>query len=711
MNHPYDTVTDFSFIQTFFVDPDVVNSSGEISLTSVDLYFKNKPKPTKNSSGKTDPGVLVRICELTNNEPDLTKVIFGYTSYRTYDNIYSFSDASSPTTFGFSAPMKLRSGRYYGIVITLEDASYELWTNKTGDRLVGTSTVSSGSSSVKDGKLYLKNTANQFNALSDTDLKFNINCAQYTANTLSEVFVNKEYEFFTLNNITGRFLGGEYVWQTTANATGTIAVTANTRVIRGTNTTFDTTVTAGDRLVVHSNSTYQQMLTVLNVVNSTYLETSTLIAHSNTSTNYMLPPSGKVHNFDRVLKKLFLVESNANSTLFFAANTNSVTGEDSRAVANLTSIDVHSVDRVRLKADFTTPAAGVVNNSIAFAAYNGSTYGYSASNREPISLNIQEMFNVTQYDAHILSRSIEVTNAGLASNTDLLFSNKSVTVNTDIGIKVSNTELYQSPTIESDQLDMFVFQNFISNTYTTTDANTVTIDTEVYGPGVALSKHVSKKVRFANNRFAEDVRVYMNAYRPAGTELRVYARIHNSTDAEAFDDKAWTPLTYIENGERYSSRDDETDIVEYTLGLPQYSESANVLPGTFTTQLANSVIVAAGVNPTTYVATNDVIKLYNPLIPEDYIVGVVSAANTTSITLGTAIANNNVVGAGFAVDRLKYYNTAFNNMTNDNVARYYSSTLVEHDTFDSMQYKIVMLADTTYKVPKVDSVTFIGVSA
>ena len=105
------------------------------------------------------------------------------------------------------------------------------------------------------------------------------------------------------------------------------------------------------------------------------------------------------------------------------------------------------------------------------------------------------------------------------------------------------------------------------------------------------------------------------------------------------------------------------------------------------------------------------IKIYNPLLPQNYIVAVVAAANTSTITLGRAIANNNVVGSGFKVDRLKYYNVAFNNNTNDNVARYYSSSLVEYDKFDSMQIKIVMLADTTYKVPKVDQIQVIGVSA
>lgn len=711
MAHAFETIHDFDMIQTFYADPDTVGGSGEMAITSVSLYFKNKPSTTKNVSGKPDPGVSVRICELVNNEPALSRVFHGVVSYKSYDEIYSFSDASTPTTFGFTTPVKIKTGRIYGIVISLEDASYELWTNRNGDAIVGTSNISPGTRTIKDGKLYLRNNSSIFKALSDTDLKFTVSAAQYTSNTLTQVYTNKHYEFFTISNVTGRFLGGEWAYQQVANATGNVAFVANTNYIIGTGTDFTNDVTIGDRIVVFSNSTYTEVLPVLNVVNTTYLETSTTVATSNTQTKYMIPPSGQVHHFDRVRRKLYLTKSNANSALKFAANSNVITGEDSRATATISTIDVFKADRVRLKGDLQLPSSGEIDNGITFAYFNGLNYLFNTSFFERFKLNRDRMHNINRYAGFILSRSIEVDNASLSSNTDLLYNNKSVVVNTSINVKKSNNELFESPTIETGDLDMFVVKNYISNTYTTTDANNVVIDTEVGGNGIALSKHISTKVTFANNRFAEDIRLIMSAYRPAGTELRVYARVHNSADSEAFDDKAWTPLEYKENGERFSSSDDETDFVEYELGLPQYPESANALPGTFTTQLSNNVVTAFGVNPTTYVTTNDVIKLYNPLIPEDYVVAVVSSSNSTAITLGSAISNNNVVGSGFQVDRLKYYDVAFNNITNDNVSRYYTSSLVEFDKFDSMQYKIVFLSDTTYKVPKVDQVQFIGVSA
>ncbi len=711
MINSFETVTDYTMIQTFYADPEIVNNSSEVAITSINLFFKSKPSATKNVSGKASPGVVVRICAVENDEPILAKTFAGYTSRKSFEEIYSFSDASSSTTFGFAKPLKLTTGRFYGVVITFEDPGYELWVNKAGDKLVGTNTPSSGSNLIKDGKLYNRNNSGVFNALSDSDLKFFINCAKYTSNTISDVFVNKDFEFFTAANINGRFIGGEYVYQTVANATGNVAFTQGTSFIIGNGTTFETTVTAGDRLVLWANSTTKQVVPILNVVNNTYLETSVMISHSNTQTKFMLPPSGKVHYFSNPLKKLILVNSNANSTLKFAANSNILYGEDTQSTCTIASVDIFSADRVRLRGDVFTPPAGNVNNNIAFAYFDGASYLFDGAKRESIQVNDQKMFNITQYDGQILSRSLEVDNANLLTNTELLISRKSVSVNTDININLSNTELYQSPTINDSNMDMFVVQNKISNTYTGLDSNNAVIDTEVLTNGVALSKHITTKVTFANNRFAEDIRVYMNAYRPANTELRVYARVHNSADPDAFDDKQWTPLEYKENGTKFSSSDDENDFIEYTVGLAMTPESANVLPGTFTVQINNAIITAAGVNPTAHIANNDLIKIYNPLIPEDYIVAVVENANATTITLGDAVSNNNLVGTGFKVDRLKYYHTAFNNITTDNVARYYNTSLVEYDKFDSMQIKIVMLSDTTFKAPKVDSIRVIGVSA
>jgi hypothetical protein len=709
LNLPFTTINNFSLIQSFYADSEIVNRSGEVSLTSVSLYFKSKPSPTKNASGKANPGVSIAICRVRNDEPVISEVYADSIVRREYGEIFSFSDASSPTTFGFTTPLKLKTNEFYGIVVIFDDPAYELWINKQGDKLVGTNTPSPGSNIVKDGKLYLRNNSNIFRAISDTDLKFNVSVAKYVSNTTSIIHTNKDYEFFDTNTTTGAFLGGEWVYKQSANATGNVAFTAGKNTITGIGTTF-TSYNEGTRIVLHGNTSTRQVFTIQEVVNNTLMIVTSKIPFTNNNTKFAVTAVGRVYYKDNVIKKLFLVDSNANTTVKFAAN-DTVIGVDSGATANIVALNTFSMDRIKIRGDLSLPAAGRISNRWYSAIWNGSNYIFNTTNSLNVQLNDTRNSNINRFDAFMLSRSLEVDNSNLFTNTDLLIERKSLRVDTDISVNASNTNLYQSPTIDKGKIDMYVIQNKISNTFTTTDANSVVIDSEVGDNGVAVSRHITSKVTFANNRFAEDIRVFMTAYRPANTNLRVYARVHNSADPEAFDDKSWTPLVYVENEGKFSSNEDRNDLIEYELGIPQFSETANALPGVFTTQLSNAVIVATGVTPTTYVAVNDVVKLYNPLIPDNYVVAVVEAANSTTITLGAAVANNNLVGSGFKVDRLKYYNTAFNNITNDNVARYYNTSLVEFDKFDSMQIKIVMLSDSTYVVPEVDQIQVIGVSA
>lgn len=709
---PYMTVKNWKYIQTFYADPDVVNKSGECTLTSVELYFQAKPNSKINASGKKKPKVSIIVCDVEKNEPVLTKCYSESLSINDYDDVYESEDSSIDTTFSFNQPIKLKTGRFYGIVIMFDDPGFKPWINRQGFYLTGTQTVSTGSTIVKDGKLFIKNNSNVFKPLNDRDLKFSVKVAKYTDTTLSDTYVNKNYEFITYNSAgySGPFLGGEWVYQLTANSTGTIITNAGSKIIRGTSTTFDNFDT-GTYIVTQANSTISDVLKIENITNSTYMSVTTPVSFTTTSGTYAVPPVGRVYVRKPVSRLLYLVDSNANSTIKFGAG-NTIIGSDSGAQATINSLNVLSVDRVRIKGDINTPPGSKIKTTFTSANYNGSTYTFNVNQKDEVKINDRIIRDISKYNGFVLSRSLEVDNASMFSNNELYISRKSLKIDVNMDIDLPATALYKAPVIKNGALDIYTVQNKISNTYLTTDANNVSIDSEVSPVGGrALSRHISKKVTFAPGRYAEDVRVYMTAYRPLGTDLKVYVRVHNTADPEAFDDKSWTPLDYTINGGKYSSARNDSDFVEYELGIPQFSPSANVLPGTFTTQLSNSVIIANGVDPTTYVAQNDAIKIYNPLLPQDYIIASVETANSTTITLGDSIANNNVVGSGFKVDRLKYYFTAFNNITNDNVARYYNTSLVEFDKFDSMQIKIVMLADNTYLVPKVDNIQVIGVSA
>jgi len=704
------TPSNFSLIQTFYADPEIVQGASEVNITSIDLFFKLKPSLTSNLSGNPNAGVAVAICEVDSEEPNLQKTYADSLSYVEAARIFSFGDASTATTFSLPQPLKLATGRFYGIVVIFEDPGYLLWTNKTGDRLVNTNIPSPGINSNKDGKLFYRNSSNVFNSMSDTDIKFNIKCAKYVSQSDKKIFVNKDYEFFTVTNQTGNFLSGESVWQNTSPDVGTISFVQGSNTITGSNTFF-AAINANNKIVIQSGS-QSQVVVVTNIISNTSLNISGVMEFSNTVGQlYSNTVVGNVYIQDKVNNKVYLKDSNADSIRFAPGQT--FVGVDSGATANIVSVDNISIDRVRLKASLRTPASGTVDTTLKFTQKNANNaYTYDENIQEKIKINNQQAYNLTRYNAFILSRSNEVQEAALYSNTENTADRKSLKAEVDFAVLGTGT--YMSPFIEGSKLDLYTIENRASNTCDITTGGVV-IDTEVLGNGRAISKHIGSKVQFSNDKFAEDVRMFMVAYRPAGTEIRCYARLYNSKDPEAFDDKAWTPLEYVENANKFSSTDNENDFIEYELGLPQFSESANTLPGTFTTALNSNAITVANSsfsNVTSFIANNDVIKIYNPLFPlNNYQIAVVKEANNTQITIGGVIETTNVAGPGLNIDKVKYPNIAFNNVNNTNISRYYNSTLAEFDTFDTMQIKVVMLSDTTYTVPKLDQIQVLGVSA
>jgi hypothetical protein len=329
----------------------------------------------------------------------------------------------------------------------------------------------------------------------------------------------------------------------------------------------------------------------------------------------------------------------------------------------------------------------------------------NSSNAMPTTSNNLELlkFNNATQESYILSRSLEVDNINLYGTE-----RKSAVVNVTFNVSVSEANRFSVPYLQSNELDFFFYQNDINNTYTETRGGIVGYDTEVGRNGLAKSKYLSKKISFGEGKYAEDVVVYLAGYRPAGTQIKVYAKLHNAADKEAFDDKAWTPLELKNNTDRFSTEDPK-DLWEYTYGLPQYPEVYAGLSGQFLTTLSSNAI-ATTADQSSVLSTGDLVRVYSVLTPENHEVFPVSSANSTAIVLFKPVSNTNIVG-DVGVDKLKYKNVAWNNIANDNVARYVTSSYTEFDTYNTMQIKVVLLSESTHIVPKVEQIQVIGTSA
>ena len=689
----------FDYIQTFYVNPDTVASAAEVMLTSVDLFFRAKPAENANVTGSSKPGINAWICEVENGDPNPNLALVNSVKAIEYDSVNISNDAQTATVVGFTNPVFIKTGRYYGIVVKYNDPAYDIWTNVQGDRLIGaggvTNTASPGSQSRFDGFLYKATNSNTYDKFSNKDLKFKVKVAQFVSNNVTVPLVNKDYEFFTIDpSVSGALLGGEWCFQDVANGTGTITVSSSSNTIIGVATNLASY--AIENKIVISNGSVRDVLTITNVISNTVVTVDKFPKFTASGIGFKVPPVGVVYYTDYTKKRVYLVDSNASKSTFKFVTGTRIIGERSGASANVISLDRFQVDNFK-----PTFQIGNPSTSDYAMVYNIA----NSSNAMPATTNNLELlkFNNAVRESYILSRSLEVDNINLYGTE-----RKSAVVNVTFNVSVSDANRFSVPYLKTNELDFFFYQNDINNTITATRGSITNYDTEVDRNGLAKSKYISKKISFGEGKYAEDVVVYLAGYRPSGTQIKVYAKLHNAADKDAFDDKAWTPLELKNNTDRFSTEDPK-DLWEYTYGLPQYPEIHAGLSGNFLTSSGSNSISTTS-DQSSVLSTGDLVRVYDILTPENNEVFPVSSANSTAITLFKGVSNTNIIG-DVGVDKLKYKNVAWNNIGNDNVARYVTSSYTEFDTYNTMQIKVVLLSESTHIIPKVEQIQVIGVSA
>lgn len=775
----------FNYIQSFIIRKDTVGGASQVLVTSVDLYFKNKPDVQNNKSGIASPTAHVYICPFNGENPNPDIKVKDTLAFAEYNSIVVVADASASTRFTFPTPIALDTDKYYGIVVQFDDQDFELFTAIQNETILNTTQKYSGTSGEGDGKLYVDGGDDTLKPLSDRDLKFEVRIAQFTSNTVTVEITNDDYEFFTCNNMSTalEFSDAELIFTNygkVANATvntffsrvGAIKAALGNNIIVGTNTTFTTDYQEDDYLVLTntSNTEQQDIVRITNIRDNTTIDLENGVRFSNTCWHNKVMV-GQLAKVSYVSKTIFLKDSSAaNSTIRFHTNSvhyftisnpggsysnndtiqvsngsvnatgvlvtnatgnvvairmsnagggfpnasHSVTtittstgtsasivpvintplkAEISRATADLVSIDNVPIEILDPTIDVFSSSVTTANVTYSIANTSGYMQPFAVADLSaPIKL---------PYNGAIFSRSNE-----LKTPTNLYNNDKSAVMRVKIGVKntnVNNAPTFGAPYFYDFDLDVYTFSGKIG----ATNANT---DGEI-GRGSQQSKHITTKISLANNSFAEDIRVFINAYKPANTKILVYAKIHNSQDSEAYDDKSWSPLEIVSGQNLISASGNRDDIKEYQYGFPRFPESSFTCSGTVTTELSNNVILTTS-NLTSNLATDDLVKVYNPLFSTtNYIVTAVDSVNSTAVVLQDAISNNGLVGSSLMIDKLKFKNVAYNNVLNDNVVRYFTTTMSPVDAYDSVAIKMVFLADVKAFSPEVDDIRVIAVSA
>lgn len=419
-----------------------------------------------------------------------------------------------------------------------------------------------------------------------------------------------------------------------------------------------------------------------------------------------------------LLSNINISISGSGSGANLSANVGSIlkTDKTRATVANTIVADIPS--------NMTIPKISVVKNQHhTLTMYNNLMY-YTTPGKEHI-LNMLPIGYRKEFDAntniensetindrsHVLaSRSNEVR---LSNNAVVLLANNfalntGVKASSIIEVNVTSNNAYTLPAIESNSLYSYNYK--INND--ATNENRIN--------GNAIAKHISKKVTFLENRTAEDMVIYLQAWKPKDTNIKVYVKLHNKADAEAFDDKDWTELELQSNNGSAFSTLDKNDILEYTYGIPKSPTVVNTIPGSAQLTLSSANVIGLSTTFTSSLAVGDIVKIYPKLFPAQSLVTTIeSITNNTLLTLSDVV-NNAVLVSGYnSIDlvgrigppEIGRPKSAWINATNSYICRYYDSNLGIHDGYNSYAIKIVLLSTYGNICPEIENIRAVGVSA
>ena len=253
-----------------------------------------------------------------------------------------------------------------------------------------------------------------------------------------------------------------------------------------------------------------------------------------------------------------------------------------------------------------------------------------------------------------------------------------------------------SHAIDTQPLSTLLYENLINNS--TTDENKT-------GDGAANSKYISRVVTLEDGLDAEDLRVYLTAFKPGADncDIKVYGKILSEYDTDTFGDRQWTELELIGDDER-SNDDNRFDYREYQYQIPQTPASTFVEKG----QTYGNTTITTASDTSSTITAGKLIKITNSDPKTDYQISTVASSNSTVIVLDEAISFANNTGADIATVDLPQ--TAFKDPQNEKVATYYNSGGTKFATYKVFAIKIVLLSDDISTVPAVKDYRAIALS-
>ena len=561
--------------QSFFTDLAASKITGSGSfLTKIDLFFSTKDP---------DYPVIVELRALDPLTSQLSNVCIPFGRVILSPNqINISSDGSKPTPVYFTSPVYLLDQKGYAFVVIPGgvNPNASAWVSRIGENDIITG--SRVSKQPVSGEMFISPNDKTWGAVIEEDMKYTLYQANFdNASSGVVIFKNEDRDYLSIANVSsgfaraGELIHGETILRGTfANTKGLTAQIANNSLfahgmVSGATGTI-TSFAAGQVKVkiVSTSAKFKGKETIrFRYGNAT---TGQIVGNSTGVIVSTVTPIGRMVYYDAVTSSnTFLHLSNTSfinsgpvpltaggfsNNRMFTSNT-FITGQIDGYSARIVSFNSLKMDVMKFTKDFIQPS----NTTISFSGKFAKSTSTKDSSFIDVNVNDNTEFSDSRY---VLSRSVE-------SNTSASASGMNAARSCEIKATISSRNRLASPALDTRRVSTTTIENLISS-------NTDIQSTEDYVKfgGNSKTRYITRKVTLADGQDAEDLLVYLTAYKPTTAGIFVYYKIIHREDSDTFLDARWIPMTQNTASTIISDTENTNDFKEFVYSVRNYPSNA-----------------------------------------------------------------------------------------------------------------------------------------
>jgi len=537
-----------------------VEGSG-IYVTKVDLYFaaKDSTYPAYVELREVDPQTGL---------PSWKVVPFSTVTLQPAD-IRTSTTSKIPTPATFEAPVFLLNDHSYAIVVRAggNNPNLKVFTSRLGDNDLVTGNKITAAPAA--GLLYVPGNAETATAVENEDLKFTLYYANFnTAVSGTAVLKNEPKDTWAIANVStaftkaGEVIHGETVLTLTTTLTmnasiiaigqtsvanGVLAVAASSTALQLKDLTLTPKFTNGETIrFIHANGTpiKSSGVNVTRIIKAITTPTAKVVAYDTTTTanTWLIVANVSYSNTGTA----------ASQTTFVPEMY--IKGQTDGGTARILAFPTAQADVAHIISDYILPS----NTTMVTTAKFATSTSARDSSFNKVSLNTPIEFTAPRY---IHARSIE---SNTSASSAALATNKSA----EISLAFSTTSSHATPAVDLQRVGIIAIETLANS-----NAAIGTSEDNVKSGGNAKARYISRKVALSDGQDAEDILVYLTAYKPATAAISVYYKILHREDSDRFADAKWIPMTQSTATSVVSDGTNKNDTHEYKFTVPNYSNT------------------------------------------------------------------------------------------------------------------------------------------